>query len=70
MKIYRQVICKQLFHTLFRTITKNIVILKKHLADVDYNGHIVDTLIYGCLLLTYFFRNTVIQILKQLLEFI
>ena len=64
MKIYRQVICKQQFHTLFRTtltlpdITKNTEALKKHLADVDYNNHIVDTLMYGCLLLTYFFRNT------------
>ena len=58
MKIYRQVICKQLFHTLFRTIIKNIVVLNKYLADVDYNCHIVDNLMYGRLLLTYFFRNT------------
>ena len=54
MKIYRQVICKQ-FHTLLPDITRIIVILKKHLADVDHNGHIVDSLMYGYLLLTYFF---------------
>ena len=36
-------------------ITKNIEALNKHLADVDYNNQIVDTLMYGCLLLTYFF---------------
>ena len=60
MKIYRPAIGKQLFHTniAFPGIIKNIAVLDKYSADVDYNCHIVDTLMYGRLLLTYFFRNT------------
>ena len=53
MKIYRQVICEQLFHTSYNIVDRN-----KYLADLDYNCHIVDTLMNGCLLLTYFFHNT------------